>query len=699
MWRCLGVACAALVVTSAVKTATEVTSTRVRSTGKLYVSPTGDDSNAGTAAKPFKTVQACANAIKASAAGAGTCVLETGRYTEAVELRNFGEITLEAAPGASPVIDGSKELQLMWNQHPSHQCVWGATVPTGSTVPWFLWAEKDGMLKPLTPARWPNAKFSDFSVFNNPQAESGGALSYSSASFTPAVSDGASLLEEASNGVGYPKYDIDMELTDDPNTGPSLKNAGIDFTDTYVVQSLGTLAQYTMAGRVSSFDNDTGSVTYQLPSSWKSKVSENQLEGGRSSLPYFFEGHPKLLDAEEEWSYNSSSGELLVYDCTSSPNNYKIRGRVRDISLTIRYTDHVRLDGIELFGTTFKHRGGGSLTFYHAKFSYPTFNKRTIGDESDVVLTELGFDSTSRLKLLGCRVLYADGAYFLANFKEGAMISNNVFMGSGYATSSSATLGHVNVNNNFVFDHNTVTYFNSMNGVAPGAPGTTIKDNYFAYQGSVMDGGVVHIQQPYQNGTVVTGNWIHDTMGKSIRCDRIKLSSAEWGEKASITRNVMWRSGGIFVTGDNHEVLNNVVIDVGGIMGAQAQPALGIVTHEYPEKDTWSKDGENANTKVENNAVDNILKNAQDLLPPLAKNNLEGSQQIGADWWKTEFVDFDRLDFRPKDGSALVQDSENYIGAYPKNCPLLTYKNLIPGSTLLSPLDHHAVPPPQTIPS
>ena len=70
----------------------------------LYVSPTGSNSHKGSADAPLKTAQA---AVDRLGPAGGTVILEGGRYTDQrISLTNRSHITLKAARGEKPVLDG-----------------------------------------------------------------------------------------------------------------------------------------------------------------------------------------------------------------------------------------------------------------------------------------------------------------------------------------------------------------------------------------------------------------------------------------------------------------------------------------------------------------------------------------------------------------------------------------------------------------
>ncbi len=72
-----------------------------------YVAPTGDDSNAGTATHPWRTIQKAANTLAAG----DTVYIRAGTYNERVVPQNSGSagntITYTAYPGETAIIDGT----------------------------------------------------------------------------------------------------------------------------------------------------------------------------------------------------------------------------------------------------------------------------------------------------------------------------------------------------------------------------------------------------------------------------------------------------------------------------------------------------------------------------------------------------------------------------------------------------------------
>ena len=90
------------------------------SAAEFHVSPTGKDSNPGTADKPFLTLEAARDAVRQAASGDGATVwLHEGRYfraaTFSLEQQDSGKpdkpIVYKAMPGAEVILDGGRLIE------------------------------------------------------------------------------------------------------------------------------------------------------------------------------------------------------------------------------------------------------------------------------------------------------------------------------------------------------------------------------------------------------------------------------------------------------------------------------------------------------------------------------------------------------------------------------------------------------------
>ncbi|MBD3265805.1 DUF1565 domain-containing protein [bacterium] len=94
-----------------------------------YVKPSGDDGNAGTAAKPFATIQKAADLAKAG----DTIFIGEGVYYEGVTIKNDGApgkwIVFRNIEGETPILDGKFEMGIgMDYSHRSHIEIDGLTL-------------------------------------------------------------------------------------------------------------------------------------------------------------------------------------------------------------------------------------------------------------------------------------------------------------------------------------------------------------------------------------------------------------------------------------------------------------------------------------------------------------------------------------------------------------------------------------------
>ena len=71
----------------------------------VYVAPGGSDSAVGSSTAPFATIQ---HGIAVLASGGGTVVVRGGSYSQRVSLHDANNVTITAAVGEHPVLDGSK---------------------------------------------------------------------------------------------------------------------------------------------------------------------------------------------------------------------------------------------------------------------------------------------------------------------------------------------------------------------------------------------------------------------------------------------------------------------------------------------------------------------------------------------------------------------------------------------------------------
>jgi hypothetical protein len=607
----------------------------------MYVSLKGSDSNSGLLASPFRTLQACVNSQSSV-----ECVMRGGRYDtekDVTIIKNRGDVTISGMPGDEPaVIDGSVEVNMTWSKHGSNKCVYESEAFSDvSAVPWQMWVtDATGEAKPLTPARWPNAKLSDLSVF-------------SAKSFTYSAKNSST-----AKGIIY-----DGGKT--PST--SIAASGIDFTDTLAVLPLGTMGMVLTGATVKDHAAGKNSFKFDPPAGVAGK--------GHSNLGFFFEGHPKLLDAEEEWSYDTASKKLLLWlpNC-GDPNQQQMRGKVRSYSLNASSTASLTIKDLTIFGTAFSSISTG-LSLDTVQLLFPTASKRTLGEVSDIAsLITTSHKADRGLQITNSTIAWAEtgassetagatkNAAVFSTVGTNSRFVNNLWHACGYAGGSEATVSDQAGSSGMVYERNTVQYFNTFTCVTPGLR-ATITRNEFCHQGVAADGASVHVHIGSQNGVLINENWAHDTVVKAFRFDRVNSATATWGENGTITNNIAWRTGDLMIKGDKHTVHHNIVFDANmGGDAADGKPGPGINVLLYDPTKSWAIKGENANTKMHCNGADWIFNVSNKLAGDAnlkTSNNTGGAELKGG--VRPQLANPDQLDFRPIAGGMF--DTEN-IGPY-----------------------------------
>ena len=110
--------------TSALAAATAWSAPTIVPAASLYVDSTsGDDSNDGSAAHPFRTAQHCQN----QATLGTTCVLRAGTYRESISI-NKNSVAFRGDGAA--VLSGLDLLDLKWERD-SRPCTWRAPLSNG----------------------------------------------------------------------------------------------------------------------------------------------------------------------------------------------------------------------------------------------------------------------------------------------------------------------------------------------------------------------------------------------------------------------------------------------------------------------------------------------------------------------------------------------------------------------------------------
>ena len=235
----------------------------------FYVATSGNDSNPGTLAQPFATIQ---HAVEQSVPGS-TLFLREGTYRQTIDLDGVAglpgqPVTLKSYQGEQVIIDGTIEITSTWTL--DSETVYRTTIPEDITQ---LFVDD----KIMTLARFPNAPaFSDAAFNEHNRREQ---------------------LASSTHGT----------VRDNPNGGiaQSLADTGIDFTDCVALLNFG--------------DHVTGARIVQNHTAGSSTFNYSpNINPFKNTRGYFFEGgignaERVMLDTPEEWAYDESTKTLYLW--------------------------------------------------------------------------------------------------------------------------------------------------------------------------------------------------------------------------------------------------------------------------------------------------------------------------------------------------------------------------------------------------
>ena len=300
--------------------------------GGVYdVSPSGNDSAAGSAAAPFKTIQHCADV----AAPGDTCRMATGTYRETVTPPTSGTsgapITFEAAPGASVTVDGTDAVT-GWTLDSGN--VYKASVVLAGTVS-SLYSSAPN---PSNADLWANQVFTGSAPIPEAAYPAAGTgvwdKGYVSSGWSGARTSGGTCPTApcTSTGTGTLTYSGFPALGD--MTGATLQLSG------YWTSTTSTVGSGNLNGT-----NKTLQLVFQN--------SDNPVMIGGGSTKFRLVGKKSFLTSPNQWFYDPSSQQLYVWAADGQqPQNISAKKRNYGFDLSSR--SNIQVENIAVFGTTIR---------------------------------------------------------------------------------------------------------------------------------------------------------------------------------------------------------------------------------------------------------------------------------------------------------------------------------------------------------
>jgi hypothetical protein len=287
-----------------------------------FVHPSGnDDGNAGTdRAAPLRTLQRCVDAI--TKAG-DRCLLKSGVYPVQAPVHFKGvsgtptdHVAIAAAGDGPVVIDGTVAVQSLaadasvgssWRPAPEvgpHVFALQLRPDAQVTQLFMGHASADETLQMLVPARWPNARFDDKTMYEGPEHWAHAGPAYGGGQHN--VSTGVGLLYDA----GACKSN---ETCCSYCNNNSLAASGINATGAVAILNLwadGTGVQIVDV-------HQPGSNFFRYTATWcKAEIARRGKCGDgyrNGNGRYYLEASRALLDAPTEWFFEKETQLLYLY--------------------------------------------------------------------------------------------------------------------------------------------------------------------------------------------------------------------------------------------------------------------------------------------------------------------------------------------------------------------------------------------------
>tara|TARA_B100000073_G_scaffold140213_1_gene115410 strand:+ start:555 stop:3908 length:3354 start_codon:yes stop_codon:yes gene_type:complete len=518
----------------------------------------GDDTNNGlTIGTPFKTIVKAASIMSSG----DICYIRQGRYHETITINNLdgtssSPIIFTNYNNERVVIDGTIPITSTWTQIGSSN-LWRTKLTQDIWQLFINWEEQ-------VMARWPNAKFSDGSIWDNDNYWAKGTIDDDENAY--------------SNGSI-----IDDPYTNSSGTLISLSSTSFDLDEAnkqaIAILNLGSFR--TWSRLVTNHSGNT--FNYGTVPSWKTKHHY-----------YYLEGRKEFLDQEGEWWYDMyNNNDSLYYFAANgvNPNKLDFRGKVQSYAFSITGSEYLHIKNLEFFGTTVYFSNGDNCLVYGCNFMYPSCSKRMLRVvDTEPEMTKFASGSSGST-IRRCAFRNTDGTA-LEMWGGTDTVDNCYFNNIDYSVADNSSIMltlRMNGTSN-VFRKNTIHKTGASATIMIGDAGLAEYNNLYDTGHLQSDGAMIQFMEDQQDGAICRYNWLHDTEKYGARFDH---SGDADGTNGIMHHNLAWNceSGGIMIKGNNHKVYNNTVLNSGA--------KNDIIIFQVNSSD-------HSNTIVKNNAADKI---------------------------------------------------------------------------------------------
>ena len=590
-----------------------------------WVASWGDDiDGTGESFNPYKTIKKALSDLDS-----GTIYFriteKIDTFREEVVIDGKENITIRGpGPGNKFVIfDGTSDLS-NFNWISQGDNIFKTTIDTAI---WQLFI--DG--KEMVMARWPNAQFTDKSIYS-----------------------------WDSWGQGNESLSTNGSVIVDNNYHDMSKIKG-NLDTAHAILNLGSFRTWN-----SKITHSQGQNSFIFDRN----ISDNQY---KDKHHYFFiEGDYDLLDTINEWYHNPITGDLWVMTDGTNPNELDVKGKTSTYSFDIKNSKNITIENLFFFSSTIKVSSSENIIIQDCNFAFPSTSKRMIGDLGTPEATSIGVSGASnkvnnsifRRNLFA----YTDGDA-LRVFGDNNRIENNIFQYIDYSVSELPGLMvsfYINGDKN-IFTKNSINDTQASATLTPGER-SEFSYNKVTRTGALQsDGSVFQGTRNYVAESKVHHNFIYNTPKLALRYDAPGDDPTAAGQRGKMYNNVAINTSGIMIKGDHHYIANNTVI------GSNKNGMIIL-----------DEENSNLNTFTQNNLVDKLsghrsISNYEDKdqngfpdypIPGTSSNNWNGWDSVKTSYIGEENIDnliyslIDSTTLMPLEGSPLI-DAGNKIDSLP----------------------------------
>ena len=521
-----------------------------------YVSKSGSNSNNGTSVNtPFLTIS---HAISQISAG-DIIYIRGGTYHENVQIDNIdatsgSETLIQNYNNEQVIIDGTIGITNTW----ADDTIGGVQVKkvqsfTQSVTQLFVGNNQ------MVMARWPNAQFSDLSIYDHDNWAEGEETG---------SNDGSFLIDETYENPG-----------------------SLSLTNSIGILNVGSFRTFNR--RINSHTQQAGDdvITYTTP------IGNGGIGGSLTNNGeikdkhhyFFFEGKKEFINADNEW-FLDTVNDVLYLKPASGVNlaTTPIRGKVRDYSITITGSEHLKIKGLTFFATTIHASGSNNLEITECNFYYPSHSKRMLGDLNGANVTTFGTGSgnTARVDsstVSGCLFINTEGEALVVRGNNNT-IKNSYFRNIDWsATELNGLMVTVYIDGTSnTFTENEIYHTGASATVWPGEQ-SIFSYNIVSSTGHAQsDGSVFQGTKNLVFGSNVHHNFVYDTEKYAFRYDAPGGDAAQAGSFGVMHHNIADNTLGLMIKGNNQIIAHNTVLNT-----INNRNDIIILTEDCSNTNTW----------------------------------------------------------------------------------------------------------------